>query len=142
MIDFFSRICRLRAKITQLPLGARDAYGSRKKAVLRREKIGRADNIPISQDKIERRDRRRAFQSSRNPTAYLDPQHAPDVSEESDLAAFQSDLELMLASMSAALTRDHWRSEGDDDPVRNRDLTLENHVADAVRRLPVRALGV
>lgn len=142
MIDFFSRIRRLRAKITQLPLGARDVFGSRKKAVLRREKIGRADNIPISQGKIERRDRRRAFQSSRNPTAYLDPQLAPDVSEESDVAAFQSDLELLLASMSAALTPDHWRSEGDDDPVRNLNSTLENHVADAVRRLPVRALGV
>lgn len=142
MIDFFSRIRRLRAKIAQLPLGARDAYGSRKKAVLRREKIGRADNIPISQIKIDRRDRRHVFQSSPKPTAYLDPLLAPDVSEESDVAAFQSDLELMLASMSAALMPNHWQDEGDGDLVRNLDSTLENHVADAVRRLPVRAIGV
>lgn len=141
MIDFFSRIRRLRAKIVRLPLGARDVYGSRKKSVLRREKNGRADNLLFSQGKIDRRDRRHAFQSSPTPRAYLDPLLAPDVSEEYDVAAFQSDLELMLASMSAALVPNHWQDEGDGDLVCNLDSTLESHVADAVRRLPVRALG-
>ncbi|WP_409560801.1 hypothetical protein [Hyphomicrobium sp. MC8b] len=65
-----------------------------------------------------------------------------DAQEKSDVEAFRSDLELMLASMSAALSPNQWRSDGIDSHISDPDSTLESDVADAVRQLSIRALGV
>lgn len=142
MINFFSRIRRLRMKIALLRQGAMNAYGSKKKSILPRRSLRKSNKTSISQAETERVALRHISRSLPKPVAQSDQTAVTDAAEKSDVAAFRSELELMLASMSAALAHSHSRIDSDGNHVSNLDSALENDVADAVRQLSMRALGV
>lgn len=139
MINLFSRLRRLQTRISLLRWSDAQAYGNEKKSILLRRVVGRGNEASAARSAAARR---HISQRLANATVQSDGLPAIHSVEKADVAAFRSDLELMLASMSTAPARNLWRSDGADNHVSDLDSALENDVADAVRRLSIRALGV
>jgi hypothetical protein len=142
MMNLLSRMRRLHTKIAFPRHGGLKTHDRENWSILLLRIFGKVDKTSIPQREIAyvaqrhmpRRPPKLGVRSSQSVTS--------DAPEKSDVEAFRSELELMLASMSAALARNQWRSDDIDSHVSGPDSTLESDVADAVRQLSIRALGV
>ena len=135
MMNLLSRIRRLHTKIAFPRHGGLKTNDRENRSILLLRIFGKVNKSSIPRGEI-------AYAAQRNmprcPPKLGVPSGAPG---KSDVEAFRSELEMMLASMSAALARNQWWSDGIDRHVSDPDSTLESDVADAVRQLSIRALG-